>query len=268
MIIDSHIHMGKILNFNMSEETILASMDKYGIDFSLVSNIEGSELDHNQNPIPIEEQFGQIELNKKLLDFVRKNSNKLGALLWIKPRTEGCTPEFQELIAANRDIIYGIKVHPYHSKTSLGSVQVAKYIELARKYSLPIVTHTASDYESSPRVAYEVALQNPDVNIVMYHMGLGTDNEEAIELISKLPNLYGDTAWVEPEKVMKAIKVCGIGKILFGTDNPINGLDTYNDDRYYNFYFKDMKNYLSKEDYDKFMFGNSAKLFNIKGIAY
>lgn len=248
----------------MPVETLLASNEKYDIDFSLVSNIEGCEVDCDQNPLPPEQQIGQIQINQKLLQYVKKHSQKLGALLWIKPATEGCTHEFEELIIKNRNFIYGLKVHPYHSKLSLNSPQIAKYIELARKYSLVIVTHTANDYESSPEVAYEVALQNPDVNIVMYHMGLGTDNEKAIELISRLPNLYGDTAWVQPEKTLRAIEICGIDKILFGTDNPINGLDTYHNDEFYNFYFTEMKNQLSREEYEKFMYKNAIKLFNIK----
>ena len=70
-----------------------------------------------------------------------------------------------------------------------------------------MVTHTANDEESSPRVCYEVALKYPDVNFVMFHMGLATDNLEAIELISRLPNLYGDTSWVKPEMVLEAIRV-------------------------------------------------------------
>lgn len=264
MIIDSHIHIGKIINFDMKEETVLASMGKYGVNFSLVSNGEAAEVDHEQKPIPKEQQFGQIELNERLFNFVRKNPDKLGALVWIKPATEGCTPEFEELIVKNRDIIYAIKVHPYHSKLAFNSPQVTKYIELARKYSLVVVTHTANDYESSPELVYEMALKYPDVKFVMYHMGLGTNNEKAIELISKLPNLYGDVAWVKPEKGMKAIKVCGIDKILFGTDNPINGVDTYDDENFYNFYRNDMKDKISKEDYNKFIYKNAIKLFNIK----
>jgi len=264
MVIDSHVHIGKVLNFNMPEEMVLASMEKYGIDFSLVSNVEASEVDHDQKLIPKELQFDQIELNKKTIEFAKKNPKKIGALLWIKPLTDSCTKEFEELIIKNRELVYGIKVHPYHSKTAFNSREVEKYIELARKYSLPVVTHTANDYDSNPELVYEVALKNPDINFVMVHMGLGTDNEKAIELISKLPNLYGDITWVAPEKALKAIKVCGSHKILFGTDSPINGLDTYDDDNFYNFYFRDIKNILSKEDYEKLMLKNALKLFNIK----
>lgn len=266
MIIDSHAHIGKILNFDMDEETLLESMDIYNIDFSLISNGEAAEVDHYQNTIPAENQFGQIELNERLLKLVERNKRKLGALLWVKPITEGCTAEFEELIENNRELIYGIKVHPYHSKLAFNSEEVDKYIQLARKYDLPVVTHTAGDYESSPELVYEVALKYPDVNFVMVHMGLGTDNEKAIELISKLPNLYGDTTWVLPEKGMKAIEVCGIDKIMFGSDNPINGIDTYNDDMFYNFYLGEMAELLSDEDYEKFICKNATKLFKIKAM--
>ncbi len=51
MIIDTHVHIGKIMNFDMKEEEVLYSMKKYGIDFSLVSNINGAENDHSGKPI-------------------------------------------------------------------------------------------------------------------------------------------------------------------------------------------------------------------------
>lgn len=267
MIIDSHVHIGKIIKFNMPEEMLLESMEKYHIDYALVSNIEGCEVDNDQRPIPPEQQFSQRDINEKVLRLVRAHPDKLGALLWIKPATEGCTPEFEAMVADNRDVIYGLKVHPYHSKLSFGSPQTEKYIQLAQKYGLVVVTHTANDYESSPQVAYEVALKYPDVNIVMYHMGLVTDNQEAIRLIAQLPNLYGDCCWVTYDKTMQAIQVCGIDKILFGTDNPINGLDTYDDPVFYNPYFNEMRTALSQEDYEKFMFRNAIRLFKLRQFA-
>ena len=35
MIIDMHVHIGEALGWNMSEEMVLKSMDKYNIDFAL-----------------------------------------------------------------------------------------------------------------------------------------------------------------------------------------------------------------------------------------
>ena len=52
MIIDTHAHIGTILNFDMTVEQIIYSMDKYGVDFSLFSDIEAVENDHQGNPVP------------------------------------------------------------------------------------------------------------------------------------------------------------------------------------------------------------------------
>ena len=72
-----------------------------------------------------------------------------------------------------------------------------------------------------------MAKRHPKVSFVMVHMGLGTDNTEAIALVSKLPNLYGDTTWVSLQSTFNLIHAAGIGKVLFGSDNPIDGKDTY-----------------------------------------
>lgn len=266
MIIDSHVHIGSLIKFNMPKEMVIESMKKYNIDFSLISNIEGAEVDCDQEPIKIEDQHSQEEINKSAIDFARNNKDKIGVLLWTRPRNESATKEFEDLIINNRDIVYGIKVHPFHSKIPFDSDKVQEYIKIAQKYNLPVLTHTANDDCSSPRRVYEMALKYPKVKFIMGHMGLGTNNEEAIDYISKLPNLYGDTTWVLPDKAEKMIKKCGADKLLFGSDNPIDGLDTYNHKDFYKIYFDEFKNKIDKESYNKIMYKNAIKVFNIKAF--
>ncbi len=74
------------------------------------------EVDHDQNPIPDEDQVTQHDNNERMLRLVRQHAKRIGAFMWIKPRLESCDQDFEDMIASNRDIIYGIKVHPYHSK--------------------------------------------------------------------------------------------------------------------------------------------------------
>ena len=71
--------------------------------------------------------------------------------------------------------------------------------------------------------------------------------------------------------VIKAIKTFGSEKILFGSDNPIDGVDTYHynpkgEPSLYQQYFNDLKDMISKEDYDNIMYKNSIKLFNLHNI--
>jgi len=56
--------------------------------------------------------------------------------------------------------------------------------------------------------------------------------------------------------------------LLFGSDSPIDGLDTYvqngkGEPSLYLQYFNDLKELISEESYDKIMYKNSARLFNI-----
>ena len=265
MIIDSHAHIGEMLNFKLSETVLLDSMERYAIDFCLVSNVESSEVDHEQVLIPSCSQHSQLKSNERVLKFVKQHPNRLGALIWVKPLLEAVDASLEALIEENRAVIYGLKVHPYHSRVAFDDKRMIPYFELARKYQLPIVTHTANDQYSTPLHVYEVAKRYPDLNFVMVHLGLGTDHELAIKLISKLPNLYGDTTWVNAKDTLKAIKVCGVDKIMFGSDNPIDGLETLGK-RIYQDYFYDLKNSLSHTDYEKLMGLNAKQIFKIKSF--
>lgn len=262
MIIDTHAHIGTIIKFHMPKEMLIESMDKYNIDYSLISNIEGAEFDTNQNIISKKIQHSQKEINEAAIKLAKIYPSRIGVLMWSRPSMEGCTKEFEKMIIDNNDVVYGIKIHPYHSKISFDSPEVEGYIKLAERYDLPVVVHTDMGFESSPQKVYNMAIKYPKVNFVMVHMGLGTDNEEAIELISKLPNLFGDTTWVNPENSLRMIKKCGIDKLLFGTDSPIDGVDTYAN-QFYQTYFNEFKNELSIEDYDKLIYKNAVKLFKL-----
>ena len=272
MIIDTHVHTGlfesneKIVD--MSEEIVLKSLELYHIDFAIVSHAS-VEYDCELNPIPREKQISQEESFLQSVAFARKNKDKIGIMPWIKPATESADERFEEILKENLDVIYGIKVHPFHSKTAFDSEKVEQYIKLAQKYHLPVVSHTADLDESSPVRVYNMAKNYPDVNFVMAHMGLGTDNQEAIELLGKLPNLYGDTTWVPLESTLQAVEKYGSKKIFFGSDSPIDGLHTYaqnmkGEPSLYLQYFNELEDIIGKEAYEDIMYKNAMRVFGIK----
>lgn len=260
MIIDSHVHIGMHENIDMKLEYILKSMEKYKIDFSLVSSAEAEEYNGNLERLNSRDQ---VILNRSLIDVVKRYPDKLGALIWCKPKNEIVTDELEQLVEENLQYIYGFKFHPFHSQLPFNDPLMEPYIRLAEKFNLPIVSHTASSYESSPKLVVEMAQKYPNVDFVLVHMGLGTDNEESITLVSENDNVYGDTTWVHHEKVVKAIQVCGTSKILFGTDNPINGVDTLGGE-FYQPFFTELKKLLSEEEYNALMYQNAMRIFNIE----
>lgn len=268
MIIDTHVHIGKMIGFNLTEKQVINSMEKYGIDFSLVSSIEAAEFDHKQRKIPFLLQTKQNEVLKRTLNFANKYPEKIGVFPWIKPYSELPNPEFVKIIKENRDKIYGLKIHAFHSTVAPDSERLEAYYKIAAEFDLPVVSHTGGSEQANSIHLYNAAKKHPELNFVMVHMDLGTDNEQAISLLGKLPNLYGDTTWVPIKSTLKAVKMWGSEKILFGSDNPIDGEDTYlhnrtNDRSLYQEYFNEFKTMVSTADYENIMCKNAKKLFKI-----
>ena len=153
-------------------------------------------------------------------------------------------------LAAEKSVNLSVK-----KRTNLSSA-------LAAAEGLPVLVHSSNDEYSQPRFVYEAAKAHPNINFIMAHVGLITDNNEAIELIGSLPNLYGDTAWVKPESGLKLMKKYGAHKLLFGTDNPIDGPDTYAHP-FYKTYFNEFRKWVTPDDYELLMHGNAERIFHL-----
>lgn len=268
MIIDSHAHIGKLPPFDMTTDQVLYSMERYGIDFSLISNIEGAEFDHEGKPVPPSFCKPQNQLLRETISEARKAPDKLGVLPWLRTYNELPDDEFKTLIKENRDIIYGLKIHPFHAHVAPDSDRMEPIYCLAAEFNLPIESHTGGCDEAMSYHLYSAAKRHPEIDFVMVHLDLGTDNLQALDLLGKLPNLYGDTTWVPIKSTVEAIRRYGSEKILFGTDNPIDGPDTLHhnqkgDRSLYQEYFIELKELISEADYENLMYKNALKLFGI-----
>ena len=268
MRIDTHVHIGHMLGFDMTPEDVLYSMDRYAVDFSLVSDIEAAEFDHEGRPISSDFQQTQNEVFRDTLEFAAQYPERIGAMPWLKIATELPDEEFIELLDKNRSLVYGFKFHPYHSRVAPDDPRLEPIYELAERYHLPIVSHTGGCEEARSIHLFNAARKHPDIDFVMVHMDLGTDNSEAIELLGMADNLYGDTTWVPVKSVLKAVDLYGSGKLLFGSDNPVDGPDTYLHNRagersLYQEYFSDLGTMLNPWDYGNIMYRNAARVFGI-----
>ena len=271
MIIDTHVHIGGKPFSNdggipeMSEEMTCTALTRYNIDMALVSNCDSSEVDHSQVLFPQERQISQIDSLDRMLKFARLHSDKVKVGVWVKPLTEKLTPKFEKLIKDNIDIIRAIKLHPYHSNTKPTDKKTLPYIELAKELGLAVVSHTGGCEAADPKYMYELAKMFPTVNMVMVHLGLGTDNKAAIELLSKADNLFGDTTWVQMSSTISAVRMGLSEKIMFGSDSPIDGTDTYlhnktGDRSIYQDYFYELPKFITQDEYENIMWKNAKRI--------
>lgn len=265
VIIDSHTHFGKILEFDMPAKDLIKAMDLNGIDCAVISNIEGAEFDHDLSLIHKNGSGDQIKINKAVIEFSEKHPGRIFPLVWTMPHTGGVTSDFRRFVIENRNKIYGIKLHPFLNKTPVDSKAAEPYIRLAAELELPIAVHTASTNESDPIRVENVARKYPGIKLLLVHMGLFTDHKESIRLILEYPNIYGDTSWVKAEDTMRLIERGGIDKVMFGTDALVSGRDIYTDVEVKK-YLYEWKEKLGPEDHDKLLSINAMKFFGITKI--
>lgn len=269
MIIDAHVHIGgECVGFEMTEEIVLESMEKYHIDVCIISNGDSGEYGHDLTLLPASMQISQKESLKRAIKFAKENEGRIYAGFWCKPHNEVLDEEIDRMIAENRKYMVALKVHPYHSNLAFDDEKMVPYLDLAVKYNLPVIVHTGSSYNDSPERVYNMAKRYPGLKFILAHMGLGTDNQLAIDLMAKADNLYADTAWVPVNTTLEVIKRYGSKRVMFGTDSPIDGVDTYYCNKegqpsLYRQYFGELKDMLKPEDYENLMCNTAKEVFGI-----
>ena len=138
MLIDTHTHLSNMLGFIMTEEMIKEMMEKYNIDFSIVSNTESIRYDHNFKEVPREVQHTQMESLKRSIDFARKYPDKIGVMPWIKPESERLSTEFKQYIIDfsknNLPEIYNI-IDKYKDKKEIIIFPFSIYLLIYNSYN-------------------------------------------------------------------------------------------------------------------------------------
>lgn len=269
MFIDMHMHTGgAAVGFHMTNAMVLEVMRKYQVDRVMVSNGDAGECGHDQRVLPLALQISQEQALRDNLQFAREYPGKIYLAAWIKPRLQGMTQELYTLMEENLDVIKAVKIHPFHSDTAPTDPKVIPYLEFARDHNLAVLSHTGGCEKASPELLYQAAKLFPSVPFIMAHMGLGSDNSEALGLLGKAENLFGDTAWVPLDTTVEAVKRYGSERILFGSDAPIDGVDTYlcnpkGERSLYQDYFEKLSAKTSARAYENIMYKNAVHILKL-----
>ena len=256
MIVDSHVHISSLPILPMPEDVVLESMKKYAITHAVISNADAIEYDFEHNPIDF---VSELDATLATLHFCKSQPTMLRGLAWIKPGSHTTHRELFKLMEENKDLLVGFKFHPYHSKLPVSDPAYVPYLEFANHHAMPVAIHTAPDTWSSSAYIQKIASHYPRISFIAVHMDLRSDHKNSSLLVRDAPNVFGDTTWVDdPNEALELIRLCGADKILFGTDNPIDGLDTYHT---YEPMMRYLKNELSTEEYEQVFALNAKRLF-------
>lgn len=254
IIVDTHTHIGYWPNLKTAENNLVASCQDFNISFALVS-FDGSEFLHERGRL-----INQIEASKKCLKFINDNEH-FGMLIWIRPHLEKNYQDVDNFIAKHRDKIYGLKFHPFLSRMRINDQRLYPYFDIAKKYNLPILVHTASDQYSNIKYLVRAAKSFKELNFVAAHLELQTDNLEALKALKDNENIYGDTAWVNMNSLIEAKNLGVLNKIMFGSDNPIDGYETLNNPLYQSYFNNEIE--LTKKELQNLMYKTAIKVYKL-----
>ncbi|MFQ6088123.1 MAG: amidohydrolase family protein [Candidatus Methanofastidiosia archaeon] len=178
--------------------------------------------------------FGFYENCRDLIDFVAQNPKRFLGYTSLNP-TERDAPK-----ALKRDIkngLCGVKLYPGGEYFRVCDEKAYPFYEMAQKLKIPIAIHFGLSLNyyvdhryTNPLDLDPVARDFPDLKFIIAHFGCGF-MRETLFLSYHCDNVYFDTSgsnsWVSylPYKISlrqvfkKFLEVCGVEKILFGTDS-------------------------------------------------
>jgi len=203
-------------------DELIASMDKAGVDISVITNIGWTTHDLC------------VETNDYILESVASYPQRLIGFCTVQPHSyEAAITEIERCAQAG---IKGVgEIRPDIQLFDLeDEAMMEPFIKVMRKHKLILLTHTSEPVghiypgkgSITPDVLYPFIPSYPDVTIVCAHWGGGLPFYALMpEVKQAMNNIFFDTAaspfLYSPQVYNQVIQLVGADKILFGSDYPL-----------------------------------------------
>ena len=266
-VIDVHTHVGFVRNnlvvfaeslkFNPTFDGLLSELKKNNISraFAITENLMDT------TPLCINE-VKKLQVNQKV-----------SWICGINPLKAGAKEIAATDAALSEGVFKGLKIYLGYYPIFPSDKVYEPFYKLAQKHSVPVFFHTGDTFGANRFVKFahplnidEVAVNFPDINLVLCHFG-NPWCIDAAELVYKNPNVYADLSGfnighfkVKQEskflfkRIETALEYCGYNKLLYGTDWPlVDMLD----------YFCLIKGILPRRERKNVFAKNAKKLFNL-----
>jgi predicted TIM-barrel fold metal-dependent hydrolase len=178
--------------------------------------------------------------------------------------------ELRQLLSAGS--VRGLKLYPGYEPFFPSDQKLEPLYTLAAEFNVPVMIHSGDTYTPKGKLKYshpltidEVAVDHPDVNFIICHLG-SPWFRDCMEVVYKNKNVFTDISGLVlgnfsdrfeayMHKQLQEMLVYGVepDKVLFGSDYPISSMESY---------LKFMEELaLPEKEKRKIMFENAARLF-------
>lgn len=215
----------RIVEFSAKPEAFLSFLDEVGVERAGLINYVSPDI------------IGfTAEVNDWVANYCKADPRRLIPFGSVHPRfIEDTGAEVERLAELG---IRGLKVHPSHQIIAPnayrdGMEKQARFYERAQALGLPVMIHTgtsifpgARNLYAQPILADDVAVDYPDLVIILAHAGRPLWMDEAFFLVRRHPNVYLDVSSIPPQRLLDYLPRLEeiADKSLFGTDWPGPGV--------------------------------------------
>lgn len=223
-----HQDFSAIEKYLREPREFLAYMDRCGVERSVLINYVSPEV------------VGYSEkANDFSIDYARADPDRLVAVGSVLPRLQpDAGKKVRELAARG---LRGVKLHPPHqlfapnsyAPDQGGDRNLASLYEACQELKLPIIFHTgtsifpgARNRYAEPLLIEDVAVDYPDLTLVLAHGGRPFWTEQAMFLARRFRHVYLEISGVPPDKLLQYFPDLErlAPKALFGSDWPGPGV--------------------------------------------
>ncbi|HTW76441.1 MAG TPA: amidohydrolase family protein [Thermoplasmata archaeon] len=243
-VTDCHVHINPLWEMHPDAVRMLAHSDERAVRFLKepreflayldASGVERAVLINYVAP----EVIGYTErANDFVSEYARADPDRLIAVGGIRP--DHPEPEAEIRRLATELGIRGLKLHPPHQLFRPNGYTDGSFPKLRDVYAacerarLPVILHTgtsvfprARNKFADPMMVEDVALDFPDLTIVLAHGGRPIWMETATFLARRFPNVWLEVSGIPPARLLEYFPRLPqlASKVLFGTDWPGPGV--------------------------------------------
>jgi uncharacterized protein len=236
VIIDAHTHLNnyheeKVRNIDECLDSLEAAMQANNVDFSLV--LTSYKVTPNRPPTS--------EVVAKTRD--RKHLAVVAGVSFLHYKER----DLREIADYLKDgLVKGIKLYPGYEPFYPYDKRCQVIYDMAMEFDVPVMFHTGDTYAPTGRLRYshplnidDVAVDNPDLKIVICHIG-NPWIRDCMEVVYKNKNVHADISGLVLgdfndrfekfmlEQVREMITYAGEPRyLLYGTDWPICTMESY-----------------------------------------
>jgi len=236
--IDFHIHLSDYQNFRDSAYTWFAQMfnsdseyEEFKLRYSRPDNfcnyLEENGVEYAVILAEVAPLTTGIASNKRVEDFC-KGQQKLIPFCTLNPYDTPNLAQTLENLYYNHGF-KGIKLYPTYNYFYPNDAKLYPLYMSAQKLNIPVLFHTGSSIFKNSRIKYgnplffdDIAVDFPELKIVMAHGGRGVWYDEALLMARLHENVYIEVSGLPPHKLLNYFPDLErfAHKFIFGSDWP------------------------------------------------